>query len=322
MPWSMQFFGNFFIHGWPYYPDGTPVGEGYSGGCIRIATIDSKEIYEFSDIDTTVIVRGDVYSKETKKTEGFYEIKKGARVPFLSSKTYLVADLDTGDIIMKKNIDTQYPIASLSKLMTALISLETLNQYKTVRISDEAVKTYGSQGGFIAGEEYTLGDLLYPLILESSNDAAEAMASYQNRKSFIQNMNSKSKAIGLTNTNFEDPSGLSPKNYSTSRDLFKLVKYIFEYKSFILDVGRLKEYSAGQNKWFNNSKFDGDKNYLGGKNGFTDEALQTLITLWKLPLSDSDDRHVAIVLLHSNESERDTRKILNYLKDYVIYKQQ
>ena len=133
-------------------------------------------------------------------------------------------------------------------------------------------------------------------------------------------MNDKAESLGLLNTSFEDPSGLSKNNISTAEDLFKLVKYIYKYKSYVFDITKLKDYSNDTHTWYSNSKFRNDENYLGGKNGYNDEARYTLTTLVELPLGEFEKRKIAIILLNSEKTtEKDTRAIILYLLNNVYY---
>ena len=277
MPYSMQFFGNFFIHGWPYYKDGTPVDGEYSGGCIRIEDEYIEDVYNFMDVGTKLIIVG---GEELVK-EGEY-LDNGIGLSKITSGAYLVADLLTGEVIIENNSKKIYPIASLSKLMTALVSLETINQFVDTKVSREAIATYGYQGGLEKGEEINVGELLYPLLLESSNDAAEAIAEVNNRNHFMKLMNQKAKSIGLINTEFDDPSGLSADNISTAEDLFRLVQYINKHKRYILDLTMVPFKDHADHTWFNNSRFIKDDRYIGSKNGYTDEARKTLIVSYNL----------------------------------------
>jgi hypothetical protein len=319
MPFSVQFFGNYFIHGWPYYPDGTPVSEGYSGGCIRLSTADAEQVYNFSEVGTKTIVLGATQNTISFNEKGVYSTKAGAKFPKVTAKSYLVADLESGAIITAYGEKIQLPIASLSKMMTALVSLETLNQYQETTVSRAAFGTYGAQGNLLTGEKIKISNLLYPLLLESSNDAAEVLAEFAGRNTFIKNMNDKAISIGLKNTSFEDPSGLSKNNVSTAEDLFKLARYIFKYKSYIFEITKLKDYTQGKHTWYNNSKFRNDKNYLGGKNGYTDEAHHTLVTMVELPLGEFEKRKIAIVILNAEKTEPDARAIILYLLNNVYY---
>ena len=167
MPWAMQFQGNFFIHGWPYYPGNTPVASQYSGGCIRLATADAKQIYDFVKVGTPVLV----YEKDFISGDGFGYEKK---MPEIMASSYLAADILSNFVFAEKEELGIRPIASITKLITALISIEYINIEKEITIQDSmVVKT--SKPRLRSGQTYSVYDLLHPLLLESSNEAAEAL---------------------------------------------------------------------------------------------------------------------------------------------------
>lgn len=317
MPYSMQFFGNFFIHGWPYYPNGTPVDEGFSGGCIRMETEFAKIVYDFVDIKTPVIVTG---GNDEISSSGYSLQDPSIRAPYISAGSYLVADLDTGEVILSRETKKVRPIASITKLITAMVSLETINQYQNAVVSASAGAIDMSETKLEIGKQIEIKTLIYPLLLQSSNSASEVLAEHIGRNYFMSSMNKKVKSIGMTSTSFEDPSGLSPRNLSNAEDLFRLSQYLHRYKKYILDVTRRASYETNEFKWLNRSRFKDDGGYLGGKNGFTDEAGQTLIALFKLPLSEFEDKNIAIILLGGGNREEDARALLTYLKDNVYYK--
>ncbi|HMO79093.1 MAG TPA: L,D-transpeptidase family protein [Candidatus Paceibacterota bacterium] len=319
MPYSMQFFGNYFIHGWPYYPDGTPVSPGYSGGCIRLANEDAKEIYEFADLGTKTIILGTTAETINLSQKGNYVKKNQVNFPNISAKSYVVADIDSGEIIFSLDKQVIYPIASITKLMSALISLETINQYRDTFVSSVAVKTHDPKNNLQLNQRIVIGDLMYPLLLSSSNVSAEVLAESVGRDFFIKNMNSKASSVSLFDTSFEDPSGLSPNNISTSLDLFKLTQYIYKYKKYIFNVTRKKEHSNGVNTWFNNHPFKSEPNFLGGKNGYTTAAKHTLISIFELPLGEFVKRNIVIILLQSENTEEDTRNFISHLMNNVYY---
>ncbi len=328
MPYSMQFFGNFFIHGWPYYPGGTPVPKGYSGGCIRLSTEDAKKVFLFADTGTPLIVVGKNSSSATSPDENFYYIANLGATPRVSAGAYLVADLDSGDILLEHNSGREYPIASLTKLITALTSLDVVNQYQTARVSSRASATYGNFGGLKEGEAVSVGTLLYPLLLESSNDAAEVIAEHYGRDRFLSQMNKKARSIGLNMTHFDDPSGLSPGNTSTAQDLFTLAQYIYRHKSYVLGITKTavkkvekESPSAKTHTWYNNNYFvvKGDPKYLGGKNGYTDAAGRTLISLFSLPLSEFQKRDIAVIVLASENREKDAEKLVQYVSKNIYF---
>lgn len=318
MPYSLQFFGNFFIHGWPYDQHGQPVPEGYSGGCIRLATEDAKDIYNFVTLDTVVSVYN-ANNSDVSPTEG-YQLLSQIK-PNLSAQAYTVADLETGEIILAENENQVYPIASISKLLTALTSLEVINQYQLASVSAAAVGTYGFQGGLEKGERLPLEELIFPLLLESSNDAAEVIAEHYGRSIFLKQANNKAQAIGLTHTKLDDPSGLSAGNVSTARELAKLAKHIYQSKRYIFNVTNQLERKYDEHTWRNNNHLIGAEGYLGGKNGFIDESGQTQVALFELPLSEFGQRKLVFTILKSDDRKRDMDALTSFVRENVIFGQ-
>ncbi len=315
MPFSMQFFGNYFIHGVPFYAGGKEVAPGYSGGCIRLATIDMKDLFERS-IEKMPVFVSDV--PDQNPHTGSYQIDASYISP-ISSQSALIADLDTGEVIWEKDAQTVRPMASLTKLLTALTSLEAVNQFQNAKVSARAVETLGDSD-FKTGDKVAMKDLLYALLLESSNDASEIIAEHIGRSYFLALMRSKIAAIGLENTRIADPSGISALNVSTADDLFSLAQYIFFHKKYILDVTKTSHYQTTHYRFANNSKFFADPGYIGGKNGYTTPAQHTLVALYSLPLGEFSKRNIAIVLLNGDNKESDARALLSFLAKGVVYK--
>ena len=332
MPWSMQFFGNYFIHGWPSYLDGTPVPEGYSGGCIRLSESDAHEVYLFAEIGTVVGIDNieNARSGDEIVNHG-YHLKRGGdpEPPPVAVLSYLVADIETGHILLEKDKNMVLPIASVSKLVTALVDLEVVNQFQTTTISEFAYNTHGGTGNLGIGEKINTGSLIYPLLLESSNDASEVIAEHIGRLNFISKMNAKARSIGLINTSFEDPSGISSNNVSTAEDLFKLARYVYDNKQYVYDLTRLRsklivgEDGALDHEWWNNNQFvieQYDK-YRGGKGGYTTAAGGTLVAVFSVPLAEFEDRNIAIVILNSDIKYDEVKTLINYLEENIYYGQ-
>lgn len=256
-------------------------------------------------------------AKDTPKY--FYINKSEGGKPKVTAEAYLVGDLNTGEVILSKNQTKKLPIASVSKLMTGLVASELATGEDTAIISRRAVATLGQNGELRPGEKIKIATLLYPLLLESSNDAAEAIAEHFGREEFISKMNLQAEALEMTSTSFGDPSGLSPQNVSTPADLFKLVGYIREKRGEILDISSKRSYVEGRHNWSNISKFLGKKSYAGGKSGYTNAALETGVAIFNLPLGESGERPIAITLLRSKDREKDISTILQYLEKNVYY---
>ncbi len=318
MPYSMQFLGNYFIHGWPYYDDSTPVSLGYSGGCIRLKTADAEEVFSFVDRGTPLIVGSNNLPNNSSER---YVARDKNVFPNVSAESYLVADLDSGATIVKRNSLGLYPIASLTKLLTALVFLDQINPIDTVVVGeDNKFVPYREVGGLKAGEVFVAKDLLWPLLLESSNKSADVLASRLGEKRFVAEMNKRAKTIGLINSTFADPSGISADNVSSAEDLFRLAKHIFFEKSYIFSVSRQDKIELANHTWQNVNTFVSYPGFLGGKTGQTEIAKQTSLNLFELPFemsSSTAKRRVAIIVLRSNDRDSDTQKLLDYLSNNI-----
>jgi D-alanyl-D-alanine carboxypeptidase (penicillin-binding protein 5/6) len=253
---------------------------------------------------------------------GSYTILNSHKPLYLSAQDYIVGDLSTSDVILEKKGTTTSPMASVTKLMTAVIDLETINQRDYATVTPATLKYYGVRGELVPNEIIRISDLIYPLLVVSSNVAAEVFADHVGRSTYLKEMNDKAIEIGMKNSNYDDPSGLSPKSYSTAEDLFRLARYIKENHPEIFDIGRVREYSILGHTWINQNHQLVYTTFGGGKNGFTDQAAKTTVSTFNLSFNSSnknDKRPIVIVLLHTNDREGDIAKILSYLSVNVRY---
>ncbi|MFA6257782.1 MAG: CapA family protein [Candidatus Paceibacterota bacterium] len=278
--------------------------------------INFAKIFRFKNNEALVV---QLIAPETTKPKYYYINKDTNGGPKVSAKAFLVGDLNTGEVILSKNQDQKFPIASTSKLMTALVTSKLIKSNETTKITKNALATSGQNGELRLGEKIKISDLIYPLLLESSNDAAEALALYFGRNNFIAKMNQEASALQMTSTSYEDPSGLTPKNQSTASDMFKLAGYIAQEKSDLFKITTKSSYSTKTHSWSNISQFLKNDEYMGGKSGFTDEAKQTVVSLFNLPLSQTGSRPIVITLLQSSDRQNDVATILKYLKKNVYY---
>lgn len=296
------------------------VGSHFNGAkaatSVKGALAEASSSAELASIDSDDAVASDI------SNSSLYSLKAPTSTLRVTAKAYLIGDVTTGAIIAEKNGTTIYPIASVSKLMTALIAKENENMQDIATISAFDVATYGTEGGLVTGEKLKVNDIFYPLLLVSSNDAAEALAEHYGRPAFLTLMNQKAASLGMINTHYEDPSGLTPKNVSTVEDLFKLSRNVYTAMPSIYDIARVEEYHILHHDWINNNHFLALSSFVGGKNGFTDEAQQTTVSLFSVPLGSAEggngSKHIiAIVLLHSTNREGDVATILNYINHNV-----
>src|SRR3989344_4323325 len=147
----------------------------------------------------SVLFAGSMAPKETEneKPKYFYINKSEGAEPKVSAQAFLVGDLKTGEVILSKNQERKFPIASVSKLMTALVASEIAKEDDIAQVSKKALATKGTNGNFTTGQKIKVNDLLYPLLLESSNDAAEIIAEHFERNVFIQKMNQQAEILKM-----------------------------------------------------------------------------------------------------------------------------
>lgn len=249
---------------------------------------------------------------------------QGAQV---EAESAILIDMDTGAILYAKNIDQkQYP-ASITKIMTTLLALEKGNLSDVVKFSANAVYSIefnSSHLGLTEGEELTLEQCLYGIMLASANEISNAVAEHigGDVETFVQMMNDKAAELGCTGTHFVNPHGLHDDNhYVTARDMALISKEAFKNKKF-REIVKTVEYSYPETNlvdevryFMNHHKMISDeellyKGCIGGKTGFTDQALNTLVTLAKR----GNQRLITVVLKAPGmyAAYGDTKTLLDY----------
>ena len=201
--------------------------------------------------------------------------------PSTSATAHILMDMDSGQVLCGANMDQQMRIASLTKVMTALVVLDHCDPEALVEIQPEYTGIEGSSIYLQAGEQLTVRTLLYGLLLHSGNDAATALACYTagSEAAFAQWMNEKAQALGLTGTSFENPHGLDGDNhYSTAYDMAKIMQAAMQNKTFA-EITGTKTITIGGRTFTNHNKLlwncDG---VIGGKTGYTQRAGRTLVS--------------------------------------------
>ncbi len=268
-----------------------------------------------SDISDEIPKGGNIFINPSLKGQ-YYFLGPNYKIPNTSGLAYVVADVDTGEVIIEKNADMVMPIASISKLITSLIAKENMDLHSTVSVTRSSIDTYGGSGGLRVGEEIMVNDLLYLLLMESSNDAAEVIATGYGREEFIRLMNKKVKDLGMSDTNFFEPSGLSEKNVSSAKDLQILLRYITKEYPELWDISRVRQYTILKHSWGNSSIIARKSSFIGGKNGFTYEAYNTTASVFDLDI-EGGSRRIAVTLLKSNAREKDVDVLLRFMTNWV-----
>jgi len=243
---------------------------------------------------------------------------------YLSGSSCILIDANTGRILFEKNPHVKMPMASTTKIMTALVALEYGNLEDEVIITKEAVGIEGSSIYLREGEIMSLEDLLYGLMLRSGNDAAVAIAIHVggNLENFIDLMNKKAKEIGAVNTNFTNPHGLHDNlHYTTAYDLALITREAFKYEEFAKIAGT-KSYIS--NRVENNYYYNKNKTlweYKGGdgvKTGYTMRAGRCLVSS-----ATRNGHRLIAVSLNARDWFNDNYKLLDFgfenFKPYLIY---
>jgi D-alanyl-D-alanine carboxypeptidase (penicillin-binding protein 5/6) len=154
--------------------------------------------------------------------------------PKLTSPSVVLEDLSTGQVLYAKNANVRRPIASITKIMTALVVLAESSPGETAVVSARAARTRAVELGLVVGERISVKQLLYALLMQSSNDAAVALAEHVagSVTAFVDLMNRRAAALGLDRTRFRDPAGLDDRGYSTARDVAALAQEAYTQPLF------------------------------------------------------------------------------------------
>ncbi len=242
----------------------------------------------------------------------------------LSGSSYILMDASSGRVLLEKNSQNQMPMASLTKIMTALVAIEKGDFEKPIKIDRDCTNIEGSSIYLRENEVLSLEDLLYGLMLRSGNDAAIAIAKNVGGSLEVFNdmMNEKAKELGLKNTSFRNPHGLSTKDhFSTAYDLAIITKEALKHNLF-KTIFLAKTYSADRdiNNYFINKnktlwEYQGGD---GGKIGYTMEAGRCLVST-----ASKNQMQLIAVSLNARNWFDDNYQLFDYgfenFKSYLVY---
>lgn len=248
------------------------------------------------------------------------------KVKGLSASSITVMDMDTKRVIYSYNQNEPRLIASITKIMTSLVAINNSNIKDIVTMNESILKSYGSGIYVEVGEEMSLEDLLYGLMLRSGNDAAIAIADYVggSMEGFVELMNENAKNIGMKKTTFINSSGLENDegigNMSTSYDMALLMSEAMKNDTFKEIVSTEKKIVKTNYKtyvWYNKNKLLKNYEYCtGGKTGFTEKARRTLVTT-----ASKDNMNFVVVTLNDPNDFSDHEELYEkYFNEYKSYK--
>lgn len=236
--------------------------------------------------------------------------------PVIEATSALAMDRKSGKILYGKDTDKKLSIASITKLMTALVVREKANLDDVVTVSEDAASVDGTRVGLVQGEKITVKDLLLTMLIHSGNDAAYALAEFVgdgNVSSFIDLMNDRAKLEGLTNTHFQNPMGFDNEdNYSTAFDLAVLADRVLsdELLRGIVDMPSADIVAVSGQKHHvdtTNKILGGFLEIKGIKTGTTDQAGTSLVSY-----ATKDNREIIGVLLQSPNRFNEMKVMLDW----------
>ncbi len=235
-------------------------------------------------------------------------------MPKVDAFAYLLGDVDSGTVYTSQRQDNVLAMASLTKIMTAVVALEHYDLDEDITISADAAATPGSKVYLYAGDTLTVRELLYGLMIRSGNDVAVALAQHApgGEEEFVAWMNEKAKQIGLKQTRFMNPTGLDdPLHYTTAYDLFLLARYALEAHPFLRDIIGRPEYVLKSQKGFaytalsTNQLLGSFLPVTGFKTGTTERAGESYIGL----IRDENGQETVLVLLNSKARFQEAKTI-------------
>lgn len=239
--------------------------------------------------------------------------------PDITAASYIVFEPDSGTILAQKNSSAHLPMASTTKLMTALVALDTytLDQVLTVNTADSAV---GNTMKLIRGDSLTVRSLLYGLLVSSGNDAALALAEnypagYQ---AFVAAMNAKAAALNLKNTHYQNVSGLdSSDHYTSVHDLALIAKHTLA-NDVLVEIVSTRDITVTNTTATNSYRLTTTNELLGRlpgvmgvKTGWTEKAGECLVTF-----TDRGGRRLIVVVLGSSDRFGESARLINWAYDH------
>lgn len=238
--------------------------------------------------------------------------------PSISAEEAIVGDLRSGTIYFAAGSKMRWPLASLTKLMSAVLVSEQLKPDQTITLVPDDLVNGDNQyvNVFTPGSSYSVSDLLNAMLVGSSNESARALARTVGGDSFIDDMNKRATEWGLSETHFKDPAGISAANQSTAENVFKMVSTIYENYPAIFKITQNSKVTVTElnfkkkNVIQSTHNYAGRKDFLGGKTGTTPEAGENLATIISY-----GKREVVVIVLGASDRYKDTDQLIQWFKN-------
>ena len=228
---------------------------------------------------------------------------------------FIAVRLSDNKVLLERNLNQVHSIASITKLMTSVVALENIASNQEITLTQAMLEPLGHSPSLFLGLNIGAENLLKAALIQSSNDAAEALTFFVGKENFLSLMNQKAKELGMRNTVFIDANGLHPGNHSTASDIVKLMSYIYSQHPEILQITKnndfwLPDATGRRLKFQNENNFYPLGEFIGGKTGYLVEAKQTIASVFNV-----NQEPIAIILLYSDNLQADVFAIINQLKN-------
>ena len=243
----------------------------------------------------------------------------GISDPSVDGKAAIIYDLKSNQILFDKNLDRRLPIASVTKVLSAVVVLENMDLDREIIVPKSALNTDGEGAELFESERLTVDQLLHLMLIESNNDAASTLA-IRAGFDFVEEMNRVANRIGMNSSQFYDPAGFDDRGFSTVSDLINLIKYAIKY-NYLWEIMSTRETSIVSTEGIvhniksTNELFDEINGIVGGKTGYTDLALGNLLLVIRDDLST-----FATIILGSNQRFSDSRILYNWAREAYSFR--
>lgn len=233
--------------------------------------------------------------------------------PSINAKAAIIYDLKSDRILYDKNLAVSLPIASITKVVSALVVLEKMDLEEVITVPPEAINVTGENGAeLFLRENLTVDSLLRLMLIQSNNDAAHTLA-LGSGFNFVGEMNALVKRLNMINTRFYDPAGFDDRGFSTVSDLINLVEYSLKH-DYLWQIMGIKDATIVSvegiihNITSTNRLLGQNLDIVGGKTGYTDAALENMLTVF-----DHGKASFATIVLGSNQRFSDTQELYNWV---------
>ncbi|MCF7836253.1 serine hydrolase [Candidatus Gracilibacteria bacterium] len=234
--------------------------------------------------------------------------------PVIAAKAAIIIDIDSGKVLFEKNSAKRLPIASLTKLMTAVVARENYELDDFVIVSQNASQQPAAKIWLQIGEKLLVKDLLKAVLIESANDAATALAEKMGMEKFVERMNSKAQVLGLRDSSFANPVGYDDEtNFSTVADLATLAKY-FLRDDFLRETAATGKTGIASTSgivhelYSTNNLFGSYLEIRGLKTGLTEEAGECLAAISRI----ENGKEILAIILNSPKRFQEGKALLTW----------